>query len=87
MLSKKNKQEHFVGDVLEGGEEIVKRSLEKGKNGDPMGMLNIGLSYINGRNGYPKDVEKGRRILQTVIDIAPDSSAAGLAQLALQGKI
>ena len=72
-----------VGDVIPNGDALIKKTLEEGKSGDPMGMLNIGVSYKNGVNGYPKDREKAKRIFQTVIDIAPGTQAAGLAKLEL----
>ena len=72
-----------IGDPLPNADKIIKESLESGKNGDPMGMLNIGVSYKNGVNGYPKDREKAKRIFQTVIDIAPNSQAASIAKLEL----
>ena len=72
-----------VGDVLPNSDALIKKTLEEGKSGDPMGMLNIGVSYKDGVNGYPKDREKAKRIFQTVIDIAPNTQAAALAKLEL----
>ncbi len=72
-----------LGDSVPNAEEIINKSLEKGKSGDPMGMLNLGVSYKNGVNGFQKDIEKAKRIFQVVIDIAPGSMAANLAKYEL----
>ena len=73
-----------VGDVLPNGDQLIQETLDSAKDGDPMGVLNIGVSYKYGANGYPKDLVKAKRIFETVIDIAPGSQAAGLAKVELQ---
>lgn len=62
-------------------ERVMKESIEKGKNGDPQGMINIALSYKNGTNGYPKDIKKAKNMLQAVVDAKGKWS--GIAQLEL----
>lgn len=64
--------------------EVVRKSHEEGKKGDPLGMVNIAISYKNGVNGYPKDREKAKRILQAVIDLNASSMAVSLAELELK---
>ena len=58
----------------------VQESIEKGKNGDPMGMVNIAISYKYGKNGYEMDREKAKRILQAIIDIDANPMAVSIAQ-------
>lgn len=62
----------------EAMDRVMKDSIEKGKKGDPQGMLNIALSYRNGTNGYPKDLKKAKNMLQAVAD--SKGTWSGIAQ-------